>query len=153
MYHQDQILLIFFSSLDANEVKINENEIFKNLRCLVCQGQSVAESNSDFAQTLKLVVRDKINEGNSQKEIYEFLEKCKEINDAYEKIMSEEYNEDYDVSVDYENNELRPPFNSDLHKLNFNANSSGGTAFSTLVNNSGIISLPFASNTFIISPL
>ena len=63
------------------------------------------------------------------------------------------FNEDYDVSVDYENNELRPPFNSDLHKLNFNANSSGGTAFSTLVNNSGIISLPFASNTFISMPL
>ena len=73
LFFTNIILLIFISSLDANEVKINENEIFKNLRCLVCQGQSVAESNSDFAQTLKLVVRDKINEGNSQKEIYEFL--------------------------------------------------------------------------------
>ena len=63
------------------------------------------------------------------------------------------FDEDYDVSVDFDNNELRPPFNSDLHKLNFNANSDGGQAFSTLVNNSGIISLPFSSNTFISMPL
>ena len=48
-------------------------EIYKNLRCLICQGQSVADSNSEFAQTIKLVVRDKINEGKSEKEIYNFL--------------------------------------------------------------------------------
>ena len=52
---------------------LNPNEIFKNLRCLICQGQSVADSNSDFAQTIKLVVNDKIKEGKSEKEIYEFL--------------------------------------------------------------------------------
>ena len=50
-----------------------EQEIYKNLRCLVCQGQSVADSNSDFAQTLKLVVKDKIKEGKSKQEIYDFL--------------------------------------------------------------------------------
>ena len=36
-------------------------------------GQSVADSNSDFAQTIKLVVNDKIKEGKTEKEIYEFL--------------------------------------------------------------------------------
>jgi cytochrome c-type biogenesis protein CcmH len=39
----------------------------------VCQGQSIAESNSDFAQTIKSVVRDKISEGNSKNQIYDFL--------------------------------------------------------------------------------
>ena len=62
-----------FSYLSAETFVGDQNEIFKNLRCLVCQGQSVADSNSEFAQTIKLVVKDKINEGKSEKEIYEFL--------------------------------------------------------------------------------
>ena len=49
------------------------NKIYKNLRCIVCQGQSVADSNSDFAQTVKLVVKDKIEEGKTKEEIYDFL--------------------------------------------------------------------------------
>ena len=48
-------------------------EVYKNLRCLVCQGQSIADSNSDFASTIKLVVRDQINQGKSKDEIYLFL--------------------------------------------------------------------------------
>ena len=47
--------------------------IYKNIRCLVCQGQSIADSNSDFAQTIKLVIDDKIKEGKNEDEIYEFL--------------------------------------------------------------------------------
>ena len=35
--------------------------------------RSIADSNSDFAQTIKLVVRDQISEGKSEKEIYNFL--------------------------------------------------------------------------------
>lgn len=50
-----------------------EIKIFKNIRCLVCQGQSIADSNSDFAQTIKSVVSDKISKGKNEKEIYNFL--------------------------------------------------------------------------------
>ncbi len=64
---------IFLFKLEANEKNNLETKIFKNLRCIVCQGQSIAESNSDFAQTIKIVVRDKIDEGSNEKEIYEFL--------------------------------------------------------------------------------
>ena len=69
------ILFFFIFSLDlsANEKNNLETKIFKNLRCIVCQGQSIAESNSDFAQTIKIVVRDKIDQGNNEKEIYGFL--------------------------------------------------------------------------------
>tara|TARA_B100000963_G_scaffold320057_1_gene302332 strand:+ start:2762 stop:3133 length:372 start_codon:yes stop_codon:yes gene_type:complete len=71
-----KVLIIYFifniGVLDASE-KIDQNEIFKNLRCLVCQGQSVADSNSEFAQTLKIVVNDLVTEGKSKKEIYSFL--------------------------------------------------------------------------------
>ena len=71
-------LLISFIILNTKNICFAENtklqlEIYKNLRCLVCQGQSIADSNSDFAQTLKLVVKDKISEGKSKQEIYDFL--------------------------------------------------------------------------------
>ena len=69
------IFVLLASSTTYSETikKEDELEIFKNLRCLVCQGQSIAESNSDFAQTLKLVVKDKVDSGMSSEEIYEFL--------------------------------------------------------------------------------
>ncbi|RPG93907.1 MAG: cytochrome c-type biogenesis protein CcmH [Candidatus Pelagibacter sp. TMED263] len=71
-------LIIFFVILNflasnVNAEKIDKDKIFKNLRCLICQGQSVADSNSEFAQTIKLVVKDQIQEGKSEKEIYSFL--------------------------------------------------------------------------------
>ena len=57
----------------ASENKSELLEITKNLRCLVCQGQSIADSNSDFASTIKLVVRDELKKGKDKKEIYTFL--------------------------------------------------------------------------------
>lgn len=62
---------ILFSNLFANENL--QNKIYKNLRCLVCQGQSIADSNSDFANTIKSVVNDKVKEGMNEKQIYNFL--------------------------------------------------------------------------------
>ena len=67
------ILLIFSFNLNAKENIDLDTKIFKNLRCIVCQGQSIAESNSDFAQTIKIVVRDRIKQGNNEQEIYNFL--------------------------------------------------------------------------------
>tara|TARA_B100000945_G_C20368700_1_gene590942 strand:- start:542 stop:904 length:363 start_codon:yes stop_codon:yes gene_type:complete len=66
------LALLNFKILNGKEL-VDSNTIFKNLRCLICQGQSVADSNSDFAHTIKLVVKDKIEKGKSEKEIYEFL--------------------------------------------------------------------------------
>ena len=70
------LLIILFLSfnfqLKSNE-PLDENKIHKNLRCLVCQGQSIADSNSDFALTLKMVVKDLIEKGKTEEEIYEFL--------------------------------------------------------------------------------
>ena len=59
---------------DDNNDKL-KNKISKNIRCLICQGQSVYDSNSDFALSVKLVIGKKIDQGDSEKEIYEFLEK------------------------------------------------------------------------------
>ena len=61
------------SSSYAVQKNIDQNQIYKNLRCLVCQGQSISDSNSDFAQTIKLVVKDLIKQGKSEREIYTFM--------------------------------------------------------------------------------
>ena len=67
------ILLIFnFNLVEAKDNEI-ESKITKNLRCLICQGQSVFDSDSEFALSLKLVVKTKIEEGLSDKQIYDFL--------------------------------------------------------------------------------
>ena len=71
-----KILIIIFllnCSISYSGNAINESQIHKNLRCLVCQGQSIADSNSEFAQTLKIVVSDLIDQGKSEDEIYRFL--------------------------------------------------------------------------------
>ena len=67
------LILFFVINNFANSSTINENNIFKNIRCLVCQGQSIADSNSDFAQNIKIYVRDLIKEGKSENEINDFL--------------------------------------------------------------------------------
>jgi cytochrome c-type biogenesis protein CcmH len=67
------IFLIFnFNLVEAKDNEI-ESKITKNLRCLICQGQSVYDSDSEFALSLKLVVKTKIEEGLSEKQIYDFL--------------------------------------------------------------------------------
>ena len=47
--------------------------ITKNLRCLICQGQSVYDSDSDFANSMKILVDKKLEEGLSENEIYDFF--------------------------------------------------------------------------------
>ena len=72
------ILSIFFNNnfLFAAEKSTElENKIFKNLRCLICQGQSIYDSQSDFAESMKIVVRKNLESGMSEKEIYEIMKK------------------------------------------------------------------------------
>ena len=63
-----------FSHLKSDE-KNNElkSKILKNIRCLICQGQSVYDSESEFASSIKLIVNKKINEGLKEEQIYKFL--------------------------------------------------------------------------------
>ncbi len=67
------VILIFpFSSLNAEESD-ERNKITKNLRCLICQGQSVYDSDSEFANSLKILVDKKLQEGLSEDQIYEYF--------------------------------------------------------------------------------
>ena len=65
--------ILIATSTYASESQNKLLEVYKNLRCLVCQGQSIADSNSDFAVTIKLVVQDQFKEGKTEDEIYKFL--------------------------------------------------------------------------------
>ena len=69
------ILLLYFgfNISYANEINTKVDKITKNLRCLICQGQSVYDSQSDFAVSMKLVVKNKIDEGKEEEEIYDYL--------------------------------------------------------------------------------
>ncbi len=66
------IILFPLSSVYAEE-NDKRNEITKNLRCLICQGQSVYDSDSEFANSLKIVVDKKLQEGLSEDQIYEYF--------------------------------------------------------------------------------
>ena len=71
-------LLIFFLSNNSLSYSIDnernlKNEISKNIRCLICQGQSIYDSQSDFAISMKIVIEKKIIEGLTEDEIYDYL--------------------------------------------------------------------------------
>ena len=74
-----KIFIILFVVANFSELKSAEandvlkNKILKNIRCLICQGQSVYDSESEFALSIKLIVDRKINEGLIEKQIYQFL--------------------------------------------------------------------------------
>ena len=67
------ISLLIYNLSHASPNNDLENKIFKNLRCLICQGQSVYDSQSDFAESMKIVIREKLGEGMSEDQIYFYL--------------------------------------------------------------------------------
>jgi len=74
-----KIFIIIFLSIGFSHLKSDEknkelkSKILKNIRCLICQGQSVYDSESEFASSIKLIVDRKINEGFKEEKIYQFL--------------------------------------------------------------------------------
>ena len=69
------LLIIFLINFFPSDLKAKnlEIEITKNLRCLICQGQSVYDSDSEFANSLKILVEKKLDEGFNEKQIYDYL--------------------------------------------------------------------------------
>ena len=71
------LFLVVTNSL-SEEISKNQDQvnlISKNLRCLICQGQSVFDSDSDFAVSMKIFISQKIDEGYLEDEIYSLLVK------------------------------------------------------------------------------
>jgi cytochrome c-type biogenesis protein CcmH len=74
-----KLFFIIYFIFSFNHLKAsNDNmksKITKNLRCLVCQGQSVYDSDSEFAISMKVLVDKKLEEGFSEIQIYDFFKK------------------------------------------------------------------------------
>ena len=76
IFHIIFIIIFYFLSFSTNAKDSNSeliNKISKNIRCLICQGQSVYDSQSDFAISVKLVIKKKIQNGYNESEIYQYL--------------------------------------------------------------------------------
>ena len=67
------VILLLIPKISFADVQLERNKITKNLRCLICQGQSVYDSDSDFANSMKILVDKKLEEGLSEKQIYDFF--------------------------------------------------------------------------------
>ena len=59
--------------LQDQKLELRARDISKNIRCMICQNQSIDESNAPLAKDLRILIRNKIKEGNSNEEIYIFL--------------------------------------------------------------------------------
>ena len=53
--------------------ELRARNISKNIRCMVCQNQSIDESIAPLAKDLRILIRNKIKDGKQDKEIYKFL--------------------------------------------------------------------------------
>ena len=67
------IILLLIPKISLADDQLERNKITKNLRCLICQGQSVYDSDSDFANSMKILVDKKLEEGLSENQIYDFF--------------------------------------------------------------------------------
>jgi len=59
--------------LDDPVLEQRAREISKGLRCLVCQNQSIDESNSGLAGDLRKLVRARLSAGDSDQEVIDFV--------------------------------------------------------------------------------
>ena len=59
--------------LKNSEQELRARNISKNIRCLVCQNQSIDDSSAPLAKDLRILIREKIKDGNADEDIYNFL--------------------------------------------------------------------------------
>ena len=57
----------------TNLITNKTREIAQNIKCLVCQNQSIDESNSELAKDLKNLIKEKLESGLNENEVYSFL--------------------------------------------------------------------------------
>ena len=59
--------------LNDQSQELRARKISKNIRCMICQNQSIDDSSSPIARDLRILIRKKIEDGSEDKEIYKFL--------------------------------------------------------------------------------
>jgi Uncharacterized protein involved in biosynthesis of c-type cytochromes len=60
-------------ALDDPKLEERARGITKNLRCLVCQNQSIDDSDAALAKDLRLLVRERISKGESDDEVLDYV--------------------------------------------------------------------------------
>ena len=55
------------------KLELRARNISQNVRCLICQNQSIDESSAPLAKDLRIIIRNKITEGSTDEEVYKFL--------------------------------------------------------------------------------
>ena len=73
LYMQNSFSVEPSEMLENKEQELRARDISKNVRCMICQNQSIDESNAPLAKDLRILIRNKIKEGKEDKEIYNFL--------------------------------------------------------------------------------
>ena len=68
-------LIIKDYNLNSNYIINKTREIGQNIRCLVCQNQSIDDSSSQLAKDLRVLIKEKIETGFTDKQIYDYLSK------------------------------------------------------------------------------
>ncbi len=59
--------------LDDPKLEARARAISKNLRCLVCQNESIDESNADLAKDLRILLRERLKAGDTDEEAIQYL--------------------------------------------------------------------------------
>ncbi len=59
--------------LKDSKQELRARNISQNVRCLICQNQSIDESSAPLAKDLRIIIRNKITEGSTDEEVYKFL--------------------------------------------------------------------------------
>jgi len=69
------ILIFLFSTVALGDAVIDDKvkKITSNLRCMTCQNQTIYDSDADFSKNIRQIVRQKIIDNQSEKEIIDFL--------------------------------------------------------------------------------
>ena len=69
------IIIVPQISFSAENIEKNLKEITNKLRCMTCQNQTIYDSDAEFSQDIKKIVRKKLLEGKNEQEIIDFIEK------------------------------------------------------------------------------
>ncbi len=59
--------------LDDPELETRAIQLSKEFRCLVCQNQSIADSNAGLARDLRQIIRERITAGDTDPQIRQYL--------------------------------------------------------------------------------
>jgi cytochrome c-type biogenesis protein CcmH len=59
--------------LEDSVLEERARELAREVRCLVCQNQSIFDSDADLAKDLRILVRERVTAGDSDRRIKEFL--------------------------------------------------------------------------------